>query len=107
MYRVTVTSDVAAEVAAFTSATQRYWSVFLEEIAADPHPRYGQWVEQVIPIRGFPMRTHIFSITEDTSISGERIFLFAAEYLPECTPVYVIDEEAKVVEVFTLRPGFV
>jgi len=107
VYTISLSDDVASAVADFTPDTLRYWNVFLDKVAVDPFPRFAGYVEQPIPIRGFPMRTWNYYIEERTSISGERIFLFVAEFLTECTPVYSVDEDAQIVDVFSLREGWI
>ena len=79
-YAVRPSDDVAAQVAQLSRAALNYWNVCLSEIAADPLPRFGRYVERVIPIAGLPMRTYLYEITEETSISGETLFAFVAEF---------------------------
>ena len=102
-YEVSLTDDVAAQASSFENDTLRYWNACLAEIATDPSPRSGVYVDQIIPIRGFPMRTHIYEIREEMSISGERIFVFIAEFFPEVGIVYVADEAARTCLVIYLR----
>ena len=49
------------------------------------------------------MRTYLYEITEETSISGEQMFVFVAEFFPEHALVYVVDEEEREVVIFYLR----
>jgi hypothetical protein len=95
---------VAAEVARFSASTLRYWNACLLEIANDPFPRVGLYVERVIPLPPFPMRTYLYEITEETSISGEEMFVFVAEFFPEYALVYVVNEDDREVVIFYLRP---
>lgn len=101
-YRVD-TRKVAAEVARFSGATLRHWNACLAEIAVDPFPRFGLYVERVLPVRPFPMRTYIYEITEETSVSGEKMFVFVAEFFPEYALVYVVDNDAAEAEIIFLR----
>jgi hypothetical protein len=50
--------EVTAVVARFDARDARYWNISLSEIAADPFPRWGQYTERPIEIRGFPSITH-------------------------------------------------
>jgi len=104
-YKVVLDSEVAAEVATFSARTLHYWNACLAEIAADPFPRFGLYVERVIPIAPFPMRTYLYEITEETSISEEKMLVFVAEFFPEYSPVYVVDEAEDEVVIFYLRPN--
>ncbi len=99
-----VNSDrVAADVAKFSDAALRYWTVCLAEIAADPSPRSGYYVERVLPVRPMLMRTFLFWITEEVSVSGEHFFAFTSEFLAEYVPLYVVNEGEKEVAIFYLR----
>jgi hypothetical protein len=104
-YKVGPDDNVAAEVARFSAPALHYWQACLAEIAADPFPRIGRYVERVIPIRPFPMRTYLYEVTEETSISGERTFVFVAEFFPEYALVYVVDEAEREVVIIYLRPN--
>ena len=61
------------------------------------------YVDQVIPIRGFLLRTYIYEIREETATPGERIFVFVAEFFPGIGIVYVADEAALTCLVIYLR----
>lgn len=102
-YEVVLTDDVAAQASLFEDETLRYWDACLAEIATDPLARSGVYVDRIIPIRGFPMRTYIYEIREETSISGERIFVFVSEFFPEVGIVYAVDEAARTCLVIYLR----
>jgi hypothetical protein len=65
-YTVQTSERVAAQVAQFTAIVQRYWDACVEEIAADPFPRFGVYVDS-LPIPGFPARTFIYEIREEIS----------------------------------------
>jgi hypothetical protein len=54
---------VAADVATFSSDTLFYWNACLDEISVNPYPRFGYYIEQIVPIRGFPLRTFLYEIT--------------------------------------------
>ncbi len=56
-----------------------------------------------IPIIGFPMRTWVYEIALETSISGESVYVFYGEFFPEHAPVYVIDEGANEVMMLFVR----
>ncbi len=58
---------VAAEVASFSDWMLEAWNMCLGEIAANPYPRPGFYVEREVPIPGFPMRTWLYEITQETS----------------------------------------
>ena len=95
---------VDAEVAAFTDQVLRSWNACLGEIVADPHPRFGTYVDRVIPILGFPMRTWIYEIAQEThSLSGQTVFVFTGDFFPEFAPVYLVNEASKVLIVLFLR----
>lgn len=49
------------------------------------------------------MRTWIYDIAQETSISGESVYVFTAEFFPEYATVYVIDEGTKEIVVLFLR----
>ncbi len=102
-YRVNHDS-VAAEVASFSDATLKYWHAALGEISANPFPRIGYYVERVIPIPPLPMRTYLYWISEETSVSGERFFVFTSEFFPQFAPLYVVNETDGEVGIFYLRP---
>jgi hypothetical protein len=102
-YRVD-SDKVAAEVAQFSGATLRHWKACLVEIAIDPFPRFGLYVERVLPIPPLPMRTYVYEITEETSVSGEKMFVLVAEFFPEYAPVYVVNHDESEVDIFYLRP---
>ena len=101
-YRVD-SDKVAAEVSQFSGATLRHWIACLAEIALDPFPRFGLYVERVLPLPPLPMRTYVYEITEETSVSGERMFVLVAEFFPEFAPVYVVNQDDSQVEIFYLR----
>ena len=102
-YKVVLSDDVAAEAARFSDEALRYWNVCLSEIASNPLPRSAFYVERIVPILNFPMRTYLYEITEETSISGEQMLVFVAEFFPEHSIVYVMDEDAREVRVIYLR----
>jgi hypothetical protein len=95
---------VAGEVAIFSDVTRKYWNVCLSEISANPFPRIGYYVERVIPIPPLPMRTYLYWISEETSVSGERFYALEAEFFPEYSPLYVVNESDSEVGIFYLRP---
>ncbi len=101
MYKIGLKDEVTSAIADFSPVALRYWNVCLHEIATDPFPRSGQYSERIVPIRGFPWHIYNYWITEETSLSSERIFI--AEFLPECAPVYAVDEAGSEVEIFSLR----
>lgn len=107
MYSVALADDVGAGVAAFDQSTRRYWNVFLALIAEDPHPRWGYYVDRPIPIRGFPSRTFNYWIEPVPQVSGENVFSFQAEFMPQCVPVYAVSEERQEIEVFARREGWI
>lgn len=95
---------VDAEVEQFSDRLQRSWNACIAQIAADPHPRFGTHVDRVIPIVGFPMRTWVYEIVEETNrLSGEIVFVFTADFFPEYAPVYAIDEGSRTVIMLFLR----
>jgi len=102
-YRVSLSRDVARTVAKFSSVTRDYWDVCVALIGENPRPRFAGWVERRIPILDFPVRTFNYEISQETSIAGETIFIFLAEFLPDWCPVYVVDDVAKEVEIVYLR----
>ena len=102
-YKVTLDDSVALDAAAFSAQTLRHWSACLVEIASDPFPRDGVYVERVIPIPPFPMRTFLYEIAEETSISGETLFVFTAEFFPEYSLVYVVNDDEREVALLALR----
>lgn len=75
----------------------------MAEIAIDPRPRFGLYVDRVVQIQGVPMRTWIYEIAKETSISGEDIFVFSGDFFPEYAPLYVVDEEQREVVIVYLR----
>ncbi len=79
------------------------WAKCLGEIAANPYPRFGYYVDRPVDIPGIPMRTWLYEITQETSISGEILLVFTAEFFPEYAPVYVVNEEARAVAILVLR----
>ncbi len=95
---------VDAEVAEFTDHVLRSWNACLGEISTDPHRRFGIYVDRVIPILGFPMRTWIYEIVQEVnSFSGQTVFVFTGDFFPEYAPVYIVDEKAAVVIMLFLR----
>lgn len=50
------------------------------------------------------MRTYVYEITEETSVSGEKMFVLVAEFFPEYAPVYVVNHDESEVDIFYLRP---
>ncbi len=101
-YRVD-TRLVAAEVAQFSDRTFTAWEACLKEIVSDPYPRLGYYVDQAVAIRGVTMRTWLYEITADTSISGDRLLVFTAEFFPEYAPVYTVNEDAQEIVMIYLR----
>ena len=102
-FRIILEPSVQRDVDRFADDTFRYWNISLAEIASNPFPRSAFYVEQQIPIRGFPARTWLYDITEETTISGERIFVYVVEFFPEHAVVYLVDEAAREVLVIYLR----
>jgi hypothetical protein len=96
-------TNVTSEVATFSEVALRYWMVCVAEIAVDPYPRFGSYVESIVPIRGFPLRTYLYEITREVSVSGEEMYVFTAEFFPEYLPLYVIDEGRLIVRIIYLR----
>jgi hypothetical protein len=96
-------TTVAVEVQGFSDSVRRSWAACLTEIAANPYPRFGLYVDRPIPIRGFPMRTWVYEIAQETSISGEIVFVFTGDFFPEYAPVYVVDETREEVVILYLR----
>jgi hypothetical protein len=95
---------VDIEVAALADHVLRSWNASLCEIACDPLPRFGTYVDRVIPILGFPMRSWIYEIAEEANrVSGETVFVFTGDFFPEYAPVYVVDEGARTVIMLYLR----
>ena len=101
-YKVDAAS-VADDVGRFSDRVLKAWVACLAEIEADPYPHFGFYVDRAIPILGFPMRTWIYDIAQETSISGESVYVFTAEFFPEYATVYVIDEGTKEIVVLFLR----
>jgi hypothetical protein len=93
---------VAAEVGRFPARVRRYWDICVIEIASDPHPRWGTYVDRP-PLPGYTSRTFLYTIREETSISGEKIFVLASELLPEYDIIYAVNEDEREVEIFFLR----
>ena len=92
------------EIATFADHVRKAWQACLGEIAADPHPRFGRYVDRAIPILGFPMRTWVYEIEKDTNrLSGETVLVFTGDFFPEYAPVYIVNEEAAVVVMLFLR----
>jgi hypothetical protein len=96
-------SRVASEVARFSESQRAAWETCLAEIALDPFPRYGFYVDRAIPIPGFTFRTWLYDITEETSVSGEVVNVFNAEFFPDYAPVYIVDEAVNEVLLLFLR----
>ena len=94
-------ASLDAEIGGFSVWTLHYWNVSLAQIATDPFPRDGTYVEPTDPVTKTPSRTWLFEITEETSISGERIYVFIAEFFPEYAIVYSV--HGNEVVVFYLR----
>ncbi len=97
------TNSVASETRRFSGDVQKYWSVCLAEITSNPFPRFGTYIEKIAPIRGLPMRTYLYEITPEVSISGEILYVFTAEFFPWYLPVYVVNGDANQVAVIYLR----
>lgn len=95
-FRIALTNDVDRQVASFPEPLRVRWDHCLEEITLNPFPRTA---------------LH-FDISEETSISDEDFFAFAASWLPDYAILYVArrygnrelpsDEEGEVI-VFYLR----
>ena len=51
------------------------------------------------------MRTYLYEITREVSISSEEVLVFVAEFFPEFGLVYVVDEVARRAVVIYLRPA--
>jgi len=100
-YRVSLDPNVAAEVAAFPADTLRYWNASLSEIAVDPFPRFGLYTERVSSLPRSPMRTLLYEITREVSISGEEMFVFVAEFFAEYSIIYTVHGDE--VLIFYLR----
>ncbi len=49
------------------------------------------------------MRTWVYEIAQDTSISGEVVFVFTGDFFPEYAPVYVVNEDLEKVVMIYLR----
>jgi hypothetical protein len=101
-YTVQTSERVAAQVAQFTAIVKRYWDACVEEIAADPFPRFGVYVDS-LPIPGFPARTFIYEIREEISEQGQRYYSFLADFFPEHVLVYLVNERDMIVRIFYLR----
>lgn len=97
-------SRVDDEVARFPDHVLRSWRACLGLIAQDPEPRFGTYVERVIPIRGFPMRSWVYEIAkEENRVSGETVYVFTGDFFPEYAPVYIVYEGAQEVIMLFLR----
>jgi hypothetical protein len=82
----------------------RSWNACIGQIVADPHPRFGTYVDRVIPILGFLMRSWIYEIAQETNrLSGEMVFVFTGDFFPEYAPVYILNEGSKLVIMLYLR----
>lgn len=91
-YRVVPDDNVSAEVSTFSAPTLHYWKVSLRQIADDPFPRRGTYKERVVAISPLPVRDRHFEITEETSVSGETMFVFVADFFPGWSIVYVVED---------------
>jgi hypothetical protein len=96
-------TKVDAEVATFSGRVLKSWKACLGEIIVNPYPRFGFFVDRLIPILDFPMKTWIYEISQETSISEQVVFVFTGDFFPEYAPVYLIDEDAKKVIMLFLR----
>lgn len=103
MYTVRTSNSVTREVSRFDNETRHYWSALVAEIAANPFPRFGHYIEEPSPLRGLPMRTFNYEIAEELSVSGERLMVCTAEFFPVYVPVYVVNEDLWEVVVIYLR----
>jgi hypothetical protein len=102
IYRIDWTR-VANEIEPLSARVRRSWDACLEEIATDPRARFGAYVEPAIPLNRVPMRTWVYEIAAETSISDEELYVFTGDFLPEFAPVYVIDEDQREVVIIYLR----
>jgi hypothetical protein len=93
-YEIALDDSVAAQVSGFSAPTRHYWNVCLAQIRSDPFPRRGSYVERVIAIAPSPLRVRYFEITEETSISGEKMFVLVADFFPGRSLVYVLHKYA-------------
>lgn len=91
-YRVSLSSEVAAQVARFGAPESYYWRRALQEISDGPFCRKGGITERAVATAPFPLRTHSYRITCHQYVSGETVYLFIAEFLPGRTIAYVLDE---------------
>ena len=101
-YRVK-TDSIAPEIRRFTPDIEHWWNVCIAEIALNPFPRSGAYIERIAPIRGLPMRTYLYDIVEDARVSGEIVHAFTAEFFPWYIVVYVLYEDDHEVDVIFLR----
>ena len=92
---------VADEVAAFPEHVRQSWDACLREVAANPHARFGYYVDR--GVGGLPMRTWVYEIAEEVSISGLVVQAFTGDFFPEYAPVYTINEKEQVVIMLFLR----
>ncbi len=102
MYRVN-TNSVVAEIRRFSEDMQKYWDVCTSEISLNPFPRVGIYIERIAPIYGLRMRTYSYEIASEERLSGEVVFILAAEFFPWYLPVYVVNEDANEVAIIYLR----
>jgi hypothetical protein len=49
------------------------------------------------------MRTWVYEIAQETSISGDILLVFTGDFFPEDAPVYVVNEDAREVVILFLR----
>ena len=101
-YRVEPSPSVAAEVRQFSAPVLHYWKICLREIAADPHPRKGEFEERVIAFVPTPTRVRRFEIIEQASLSNETVYVLIADFFPYRV-AYVLDADGLNAEVIFLR----
>ena len=94
---------VEPEITAFSESQRAAWEACLAEIAVDPYPRYGFYVDRAIPIPGFPLRTWLYDITEEESYAGDVVYVLNAEFFSEYAPVYIVDEREHEILILFLR----
>lgn len=85
--------EVGDQVARFSAPSLHYWRVSLAKISEDPRRREGTYTERVVAIAPLPLRTLRYRITEEEFLSGERFYIFVAEFLPGYSIVYLVDDD--------------
>ena len=94
---------VSRELKELPMVARPYWDACVGELERNPRPRQGYFLERVSSLGNSTLKTYLYEITEEVSISGEKLYVLTAEFFPFYIPVYRLNESARNVVIIYLR----